>query len=626
MKKRSCLSIILIALFSAVTAYPQDYSAQLKKAAELHKNYNFTEAISIYRSILDQRPDSTLTTEADSLYNMDIESRMITSENGSNMLMFASYPDVMAKQAFPAENFFLNYPGFEKNSWMAPPAEYTAEKKGNPFNVMNFGKKSTVMVFSAPDESGSWNIMQSVKLNDTLWSAPQILNENVTTAGNEILPYLSPDAKTLFFSSNGHYGMGGYDLYMSQWDEETGDWDVAQNLGFPYSSTANDYLFYNTPDGLFSILASDRETLRNELTIYATGYEALPLKHEISQEDASDAAKLDVIGGNAGGNTAKENSQESAVKQDEEYAGYAAAVKEVKELQAQLKKSIDQLDSKRAEYSQTQDSLKRIAMEQQMLNMETDILTLSQSTTTAVSKLQQIELDFLARGIIITNEIPQEEEEPAKQTAKKPQFAFAQNNMGQTPSFIFEKIEPKVDLEFKILPESVMADKSTIPDGLIYHIQLMTTSRKASPKAFKGFSPIFERALASGKYTYSAGLFHTYAEALKNLNTVRKKGFPSAMITAYENGKSITVKNARALEEKNSNIYRVTIGGYDVLPAEALAIIREKTSRDIAKAAVNGVMKFVIGPFTSKAQADELAGALASRQVTGVEVEKLEDN
>ena len=108
MKKRSCLSIILIALFSAVTAYPQDYSAQLKKAAELHKNYNFTEAISIYRSILDQRPDSTLTTEADSLYNMDIESRMITSENGSNMLMFASYPDVMAKQAFPAENFFLN--------------------------------------------------------------------------------------------------------------------------------------------------------------------------------------------------------------------------------------------------------------------------------------------------------------------------------------------------------------------------------------------------------------------------------------------------------------------------------------------------------------------------------------
>ena len=332
------------------------------------------------------------------------------------------------------------------------------------------------------------------------------------------------------------------------------------------------------------------------------------------------------ISGNTEGKPAKEKKEESDIKQDAEYAEYSTAVKEVKELQGHLKNAIAQLDAKREAYSQTTDSLKRIEMEQQMLSMESDILTLSMSTTSAVSKLQQIELDFLARGIIITNEMPQEDEEPAQHSGRQPQFAFAQNNMGKTPEFIFEKLEPKVDLEFKILPESVITDLSTIPDGLVYHIQLMTTTRKASAKAFKGFSPIFERALASGKYTYSAGLFYSYAEALKNLNTVRKKGFPSAMITAYNNGKSVTVKNARALEEKNSNIYRVTIGGYDVLPAEALSVIREKTTRDIAKAAVNGVMKFVIGPFTSKAQADELAGALAARQVTGVEVENIGNN
>lgn len=626
MKKRSCLSIILIALFSAVTAYPQENTALLKQAAELHKNYSFTKAISIYRSILEQRPDSTLRTEADSLYNMDVESRLITSENGSNMLLFASQPAAVAKQAFPAENFFLNYPGFAKESWMAPPAEFTADKRGNPFNIMNFNKNSNVMVFSAPDESGSWNIMQSVKLNDTLWSAPQILNENVTTAGNEILPYLSPDGKTLYFSSNGHYGMGGYDLYISQWDEELGDWDVAQNLGFPYSSTSNDYLYYNTPDGLFTIVASDRETSQNELTLYVSNYEALALKQEITQEEAPEAAKMEVGAQNGGANPTKEKKEESAIKQDAEYASYAAAVKEVKALQTLLKNAISQLDAKRAAYSETRDSLKRIEMEQQMLNMETDLLTLSQSTTSAVSKLQQIELDFLARGIIITNEIPQEEDEPAKKVSGQPKFAFAQNKTGKTPEITFEKVEPKIDLEFKILAESTIADLSTIPQGLVYHIQLMTTSKKANAKAFKGLSPIFERPLASGKYTYSAGLFYSYAEALKNLNTVRKRGFPTAMITAYNNGKSISVKNARELEAKNDNIYRVTIAGYETLPAEALAAIKEITSRDIAKANVNGVMKFVIGPFSNKGQADELASALATRQVTGVEVEKIGNN
>lgn len=625
MKRHRCLSIILIAVSSITAAYSQENPEQLKEAAALHNKYRFSKAIEIYRGILDQRPDSTLKTEADTLYNMDIASRLITSENGSNMLRFASSPESVAKQVFPAENFFLNIPGFGKQTWMLPPADSTADAKGNPFNAMNYSKENNTLVFSAPDESGSWNIMLSTKLNDTLWSAPQMLNENVTTAGNEILPHLSPDGKTLYFSSNGHYGMGGYDLYMSQWNEELGDWDVAQNLGFPYSSTGNDYIYYNTPDGIFTVIASDRETSRNEMALYALRYEALPLKKEISEEEAPAMARMEMTKEESG--QSQPTREETAIKQDTEYAAYAEAVKEVRALQNQLKVSIAQLDKRREEYANTRDSLQRVKMEQQMLSLETDLLTLSQSTTSAVSKLQQIELDFLSKGIIITNEIPFEQDNVQDAKAEDiPPFAFAQNSMGETPAFIFEKLEPKVDLNFKILPEAVIADLSSIPDGLVYHIQLMTTGRKATTKALKGMSPVFERALSGGRYTYSAGLFYSYAEALKNLNTVRKKGFPTALITAYNNGKSISTKSARELEAKNANIYRVTIAGYDTLPAEALAVIRETTTRDIAKASINGVMKFVIGPFDSKAQAEELASALTARQVTSVEVEKVGNN
>ena len=622
MNRHTFLAIISIALLSSFSAYPQENSALLKQAAQLHKEYKFSKAIEIYRSILEQRPDSTLSTEADSAYNMSVASHLITSENGSSMLRFASSPATVAKRVFPAENFFLNIPGFRNGSWMAPPADSTMEARGNQFNVMNWTPESNAMVYSAPDGSGSWNIMYTTRINDTLWSAPQILNENITTAGNEILPHLSPDCKTLYFSSNGHYGMGGYDLYMSQWNEELGDWDVAQNLGFPYSSTANDYIFYNTPCGNFTVIGSDRETSRNEITLYATKYEALPLKKEITEDEAPVMANMEP---GSGKNTANATAEtENTINQESGFAEYADAVKEVRALQNQLKKSIAQLDARRTEYAAATDSLQKVQMEQQILSLETDLLTLSQSTTSAVSKLQQMELDFLAKGIIITNEIPVEaEEESAENAEQLPPFTFARNNMGKTPEFTFEKLEPKVDLEFKILPEAVIADLTRIPDGLVYHIQLMTTTRKASLKALKGMSPVFERPLASGKYTYSAGLFYSYAEALKNLNTVKKRGFPTAIITAYNNGKSITTKNARALEAKNDNIYRVTIAGYDVLPAEALAVIRETTTRDIAKVAVNGIMKYVIGPFSNKAQADELANALAGKQITSVEVEKV---
>lgn len=625
MKRYTCLAIISIAIFCSITAYPQENSVLLKQAAQMHKEYKFSNAIGIYNSILSQRPDSTLKTEADTIYNMQIASHLITSENGSNMLRFASSPSLVTKRVFPAENFFLNIPGFSNGSWTPSPADSTMETKGNPFNVMNWTPESNSVVFSAPDESGSWNIMYSKKINDTLWSAPQILNENITTAGNEILPHLSPDGKTLYFSSNGHYGMGGYDLYMSQWNEESGDWDIAQNIGFPYSSTANDYIFYNTPDGYFTIIASDRETSRNEITLYATKYEALPLKKEISEDEALRLANMESGTNNRQGNgSSGETNSDNSVKQDTEFSEYADAVKEVRLLQNQLKKSIAQLDTRRKEYEAATDSLQKVQMEQHILSLEADLLTLSQSTTSAVSKLQQMELDFLSKGIIITNEIPFEDvEEKDGNEIQTPPFAFAHNTLGKTPVLTFEILEPEVDLEFKILPEAVIADLEKIPDGLVYHIQLMTTTRKASLKALKGMSPVFERHLPSGKYTYSAGLFHSYAEALKNLNTVKKKGFPTAIITAYNNGKSIPTKSARALEAKNNNIYRVTIGGYDVLPAEALAIIREATTKDIAKASINGTMKYVIGPFSTKAQADALANALIVKQISSVEVEKI---
>lgn len=622
MKKYTGLVITLLALIATSALSAQDFAPQIKQAGEYHNNYQFSKAIEIYKSILAQRPDSLLKTEADTLFNIEVESKLITSENGKNMLLFASTPTIVKSEIMPVENFFLRCPGFEDGSWVTVPAELTPIKEGNKFNVMNYSPKSRTLVFSAPDESGSWNIMSSVKINDTLWSAPQILNENVTTMGNEILPHLSPDGKTLYFASDGHYGMGGYDLYMCEWNEELGDWDVAQNLGFPFSSTADDFMYYNTPDKSFTVFASTRGNQNGELTLYVANYEALPLKKGVSEEEALQMSTLKTAQQGAIVKPQKEEKEELPVE-DAEYAEYAKAVKEVREMQNKLREAIAALDEERERYSNTTDSLKRVAMEATMLEKEGEILALSQSSTSAVTNLQRIELDFLSKGIIIANEIVEEEEEVVA-TIPAMEFNFIQNKLGTTPSLIFEIPDPGVDLSFKILDEAVIADLSEIPSGLVYHIQLMTTLRKAPLKSLRGMSPVFERKLSSGKYTYSAGLFFTYAEALRNLNTVRKKGFPTALITAYNNGKSLSTRNARILEKQDNSIYRVTIAGYDTLPAEALAVIREKTNKDIAKAVINGVMKFVIGPFNAKSQADELVSALISRQVTAVEVEKVE--
>ena len=623
MKKHIYISIILTAFLGVVTAYGQDWSQQLKEAQKLHMKYQFDKAIGICNKILAQRPDSTLATEADSLYNMEIHKLAIAGENGRNMLQFASTPQLVGKQKYPATNFFLHYPGFENGTWVTPPAEFATEATDNPFNAMHMSKNGNTIVFSAKDESGAWNIMLSKRLNDTLWSAPQILNENITTMGNEILPHLSPDGKTLFFASNGHYGMGGYDLYMSKWNDETGDWDTAQNLGFPFSSTGNDYLYYNTPCGMFTVFSSDRETAGNEVTIYITRHEVLPLKMEITQDEAPKYATLSANAALPGTPATQETPQQGEQK---EFAAYRKAESELRNLQLLLADATKELDKSREEYILA-DSVKRISIESKILEQERGILSITEKTTTATARLQEIELELLAQGLFIPQQTESQTPAAAQPGANSHQatIAFANNKMGTLPEFTFEKPEPQIDLSFKVADQSVITDLSELPDGLVYHIQLITTLKRATAKNFKGITPIFERRVGSGKYTYSAGVFHTYAEALKNLNTVKRKGFTSAMITAYNKGKSITTKAARALEKQDNSIYRVTIAGYDTLPPEAVEAIRSNTSKDIAKVAIDGVMKYVIGPFGNKNEAEALSNSLKARGVSGVEVQKLEN-
>jgi len=127
MKIRTYLYILLPTLLGFSTGYSQDYRHQLETAAGHHSRYEFDKAIQICNGILAARPDSTLKTEADSIFNMEVYTQLVKSENGRSMLQFASEPTLVAKKVFPLPSFFLSLPGFGDNSWKTPPAGYTKE-------------------------------------------------------------------------------------------------------------------------------------------------------------------------------------------------------------------------------------------------------------------------------------------------------------------------------------------------------------------------------------------------------------------------------------------------------------------------------------------------------------------
>ena len=74
-----------------------------------------------------------------------------------------------------------------------------------------------------------------------LWGVAQNMGSTVNTPFSENSPFLAADGKTLYYSSSGHPGMGGADIFYTVYDE--GRWSTPKNLGRPINSEGNDTNF-----------------------------------------------------------------------------------------------------------------------------------------------------------------------------------------------------------------------------------------------------------------------------------------------------------------------------------------------------------------------------------------------
>ena len=99
------------------------------------------------------------------------------------------------------------------------------------------------------------DIYFSSKANE-IWGSPNLLEGPVNTSGNEKSPFIHPDNKTLYFSSNGLPGMGGYDIFISRLDS-TGNWSSPVNLGYPVNTEADEVGFFVSTDGQHGYFASN---------------------------------------------------------------------------------------------------------------------------------------------------------------------------------------------------------------------------------------------------------------------------------------------------------------------------------------------------------------------------------
>lgn len=140
-------------------------------------------------------------------------------------------------------------------------------------------------------------------------------------------------------------------------------------------------------------------------------------------------------------------------------------------------------------------------------------------------------------------------------TAPDNGYPFVRRSPGSAPDLRFEEPVEEEDLTFRIDKTGAFARNNTLPSGIVYQIQLFVVSNQPAIKQLKGVRPVYAHRQKSGKTMYAAGMFRTYAEAETALAAVRKAGHKNAIITAFEDGQPLPLKQAR---QKESSVKVVT--------------------------------------------------------------------
>lgn len=99
-----------------------------------------------------------------------------------------------------------------------------------------------------------------------VWTAPVNLGPEINTKDNEDAPFIHPDQKTLFFTSDGHNTIGGRDIFQTKLINNK--WLNPENMGYPVNTTANDNYFTMIADGTRAYFSSDRKGGQGAQDIY----------------------------------------------------------------------------------------------------------------------------------------------------------------------------------------------------------------------------------------------------------------------------------------------------------------------------------------------------------------------
>jgi hypothetical protein len=144
---------------------------------------------------------------------------------------------------------------------------FPADDDGRGYLYMN--ELGTICIIARPDANQCMRLYRIDKIGEN-WSEPEPLRgiNDDKRFTDVCFPYLMPDGITLYFSAKGSESLGGYDIFRTRLDVESGKYLHAENLGLPFNSEADDYMYVVDEQNQLAYFATNRRQPVGKTCVY----------------------------------------------------------------------------------------------------------------------------------------------------------------------------------------------------------------------------------------------------------------------------------------------------------------------------------------------------------------------
>lgn len=221
--------------------------------------YRFEEAISCLEEYIAALTKKKQSTE---------EAEKVLEKSKTNFRMLKGVEEVCVIDSFVVDkaNFLSAYKISEESGKLYTFNDYFKTEGNHPGTVYQteLGNK---VYYSEAGKNQRLDIYSQNKLMDE-WSKGVTLPGNINESGNTNYPFVLSDGVTIYYASDGEGSIGGYDIFVTRYNTNTDTYLTPENVGMPFNSPYNDYMYVVDEFNELGWFASDRYQPEGKVCIY----------------------------------------------------------------------------------------------------------------------------------------------------------------------------------------------------------------------------------------------------------------------------------------------------------------------------------------------------------------------